>query len=56
MVGKKNSDNDRFTDKEDRQAEHIKESEKKRGKSDEQAERIGYATVNKQKSRKKKND
>jgi hypothetical protein len=47
--------NDRFSDKEDRQAEHIKESEKERGKSDEEAERIGYATVNKQK-RKKKND
>ena len=40
---------DRFTDKEDRMAEHVKESERKRGKSSEQAERIGYATVNKQK-------
>jgi hypothetical protein len=45
---------DRFTDKEDRQAEHIKDSEKKRGKSSEDAERIAYATVNKQKSKKKK--
>lgn len=40
---------DRFTDKEDRMAEHVKESEKKRGKSEEEAERIGYATVNKHK-------
>ena len=43
----------RFTEKEDRQAEHIKESEEKRGKSEEDAERIGYATVNKQKNEKK---
>jgi len=41
--------NDRFTKKEDRMAEHVKESEKKRGKSEEEAERIGYATVNKHK-------
>jgi hypothetical protein len=40
---------DRFTDKQDRMAEHVKESERKRGKSNEEAERIGYATVNKQK-------
>lgn len=44
----------RFTKKEDRQAEHIKESEKKQGRSDEEAERIGYATVNKQKQDKDK--
>jgi hypothetical protein len=50
MPGKKNS---RFTKKEDRQAEHIKESEEKEGKSAEDAERIGYATVNKQKNKKK---
>lgn len=43
----------RFTKKEDRQAEHVKESMEKRGKSDEAAERIGYATVNKQKHEKK---
>lgn len=55
MPDKKNSENSgRFTDKEDRQAEHIKESEEKRGRSKEDAERIGYATVNKQKSEKKK--
>jgi hypothetical protein len=46
----------RFSEKEDRQAEHIKESEKQRGKSEEDAERIGYATVNKQKHEKKKDD
>lgn len=41
--------NSRFTEKEDRRAEHIKESEEKRGHSAEDAERIGYATVNKEK-------
>jgi hypothetical protein len=50
MPGK---DGGRFTNKEDRQAEHIKDSEKKSGKSEEEAERIGYATVNKQKKEKK---
>ncbi|MCA0457905.1 MAG: hypothetical protein LCI00_28320 [Chloroflexi bacterium] len=49
MPGKKS----RYTKKEDRQADHIKESEKDRGKSDEEAERIAYATVNKQKNKKK---
>jgi len=49
-----NRSGNRFTKKEDRQAEHIKESEKERGRSDEDAERIAYATVNKQKSEKKK--
>ena len=39
----------RFTDKEHRQEKHIEESEKKSGKSTEDAERIGWATVNKQK-------
>ena len=48
-----NKQGGRFTNKEDRQAEHIKDSEKKRGKSEEDAERIGYATVNKQKRQKK---
>lgn len=51
MPDKKNGG--RFTEKEDRQAEHIKESEEKRGRSEEDAERIGYATVNKQKQKKK---
>jgi hypothetical protein len=51
MADKKKS---RFTKKEDRQADHIKESEMERGRSEEDAERIGYATVNKQKNEKKK--
>jgi hypothetical protein len=42
----------RFTDKEDREAKHIIESEVERGRSEEDAKRIAYATVNKQKSRK----
>jgi len=37
----------RFTAKEHRQVEHIKESEEQRGVSPDEAERIGYATVNK---------
>jgi hypothetical protein len=41
----------RFTEKEHREAEHIKESEEERGMSPERAERVGWATVNKQKSR-----
>ena len=44
----------RFSQKEDREVQHIAESEEKRGHSKEDAERIGYATVNKQKSEKKK--
>jgi hypothetical protein len=51
-----NKDGGRFTNKEDRQAEHIKESEQKQGKSEKDAERIGYATVNKQKKEHKKKD
>jgi len=38
----------RFTDKEHRQVEHIKQSEEARGKPPEEAEAIGYATVSKQ--------
>ncbi len=38
----------RYTEKEHRQVEHIKESEEDRGHSPEEAEGIGYATVNKQ--------
>jgi len=37
----------RYTPKEHRQVEHIKESEEARGHSPEEAEGIGYATVNK---------
>ena len=40
----------KFTAKQDRQAQHIAESEQKRGKSKDEAERIGYATVNEHKS------
>ena len=42
----------RFTAKEDREAEHIIESEMKQGKSREEAKRIAYATVNKRKKSK----
>lgn len=38
----------RYTAKEHRQVEHIKESEEQRGMPAEEAERVGYATVNKQ--------
>ena len=38
----------RYTAKEHRQVEHIKESEETRGMSAVEAEAIGYATVNKQ--------
>jgi len=41
-------DKSSYTDKQKRQAHHIEESEKKEGKSTEAAERIGWATVNKQ--------
>ncbi len=37
----------RFTAKEHRQVEHIKESEERRGMDADEAERVGYATVNK---------
>jgi hypothetical protein len=41
-------DKSSYTDKQKRQAEHIEESEKKEGKSTRTAERIAWATVNKQ--------
>ena len=41
-------DKSAYTDKQKRQAEHIEESEKKRGHSEEEAERIAWSTVNKQ--------
>ena len=41
-------DKSSYTDKQKRQAEHIENSEKKEGKSREDAERIAWATVNKQ--------
>jgi len=37
-----------YTDKQKRQAEHIEDSERKEGRSKEDAERIAWATVNKQ--------
>jgi hypothetical protein len=45
--------NSRYSNKEDRMAEHVKESEEKRGKSEKEAERIGYATLNKHKQEEK---
>lgn len=42
-----------MTPKQDRQAQHISDSEKKAGETDKEAERIAYATVNKQKKQKK---
>ena len=44
-----NCSDPKFTKKEHRQEEHIQESEEKSGKSPEEAEKIGYATVNKEK-------
>jgi len=41
-------DKSSYTDKQKRNAEHIEESEKAEGRSDEAAERIAWATVNKQ--------
>jgi plasmid stabilization system protein ParE len=40
-------DKSAYTDKQKRQAEHIEESYEKRGKSDAEAERIAWSTVNK---------
>jgi len=37
-----------YTNKQKRQAEHIEKSEQNRGRSKRDAERIGWATVNKQ--------
>lgn len=37
-----------YTNKQKRQAEHIENSEKKRGVSNKSAQRIAWATVNKQ--------
>jgi len=41
-------DKDKYTDKQKRQAAHIEKSVKEDGKSEETAERIAWATVNKQ--------
>jgi hypothetical protein len=42
----------KFTAKQDRQAEHVADSERARGMSPSKAKSVGYATVNKQKSTK----
>lgn len=44
----------RFTEKEDRKAEHIAASGRARGMSATEAKSMGYATVNKQKKKKGK--
>ena len=55
-------DKSSYTDKQKRMAHHVEKSEEKRGKSKEDAERIGWATVNKEtggghkKSKKDDND
>lgn len=41
-------DKSSYSDKQKRQAEHIEDSERKQGRSEEAAERIAWATVNKQ--------
>lgn len=41
-------DKSSYTDKQKRQASHVEQSERKEGKSKEDAERIAWATVNKQ--------
>ena len=41
-------DKSSYTDKQKRQAQHIEESVKERGRSRKTAERIAWATVNKQ--------
>lgn len=41
-------DKSAYTAKQKRQVQHIYESEKKQGRSDEDAQRIAWATVNKQ--------
>ena len=40
-------DKSKYTQKQQRQAEHIEESYKEKGRSEEDAERIAYSTVNK---------
>ena len=41
-------DKSAYTDKQTRKAEHIEDSEREKGRSKEDAERIAWATVNKQ--------
>jgi hypothetical protein len=44
----------RFTPKQDRQAKHVADSMRKEGMSAKKAMSVGYATVNKQKSKRKR--
>lgn len=41
-------DKSAYTEKQKRQAKHIEESEKEQGRSEKEAERIAWSTVNKQ--------
>lgn len=41
-------DKSAYTEKQKRKAQHIEEGEEKRGRSEKDAERIAWATVNKQ--------
>lgn len=41
-------DKDKYTDKQKRQAEHIEESYREKGVSEDKAEEIAWSTVNKQ--------
>lgn len=41
-------DKSKYTDKQERQAEHIEESYKEKGVSEEEAEKRAWATINKQ--------
>lgn len=41
-------DKDKYTDKQKRQAEHIEESYREKGVSEEKAEEIAWSTINKQ--------
>lgn len=45
----------RFSAKQDRQASHVAASERARGMSAKEARRVGYATVERSKSRSKRN-
>ncbi|WP_201774498.1 hypothetical protein [Demequina aurantiaca] len=45
-------DNNNWSEKRERQYEHVKESEKEMGKSDDRAEEIAARTVNKERARK----
>lgn len=49
-------DKSSYTEKQKHQAEQIEESEKKEGKSEKEAERIAWATVNKKDGGGKKQD